>query len=85
MDACKRVNVQVMGGHTEVTPVVNQPLISVCGAGKVKEGCLISTGGAKPGADILVSKWIGIEGTAILAKEKEQELLTRFGDRRFCA
>lgn len=77
-EACRAVNVQIMGGHTEVTSVVNQPLISVCGVGKVKDGRLISTAGARPGMDILVTKWIGIEGTSILAKEKEKELLTRF-------
>lgn len=77
-EACGAVNVQIMGGHTEVTAVVNQPLISVCGVGKVKDGRLISTAGAKPGMDILVTKWIGIEGTSILAKEKEKELRTRF-------
>ena len=68
----------VMGGHTEVTRVVNQPVISVCGVGKVKKGHLISTAGARPGMDILVSKWIGIEGTSIIAKEKEEELKTHF-------
>ena len=56
----------------------NFTCISVCGVGKVKDGCLISTGGAKPGMDILVTKWIGIEGTSIIAKEKEKDLLTRF-------
>lgn len=76
--ACEKANVQVMGGHTEVTAVVNQPVISVCGVGKVKDGCLISTAGAKPGMDIIVTKWIGIEGTSIIAKEKEEQLLTRF-------
>ena len=49
-----------------------------CGVGKVKDGCLISTGGARPGMDILVTKWIGIEGTSIIAKEKETELKTKF-------
>ena len=73
-EACAKANVQVMGGHTEVTRVVNQPVISVCGVGKVKKGHLISTAGARPGMDILVSKWIGIEGTSIIAKEKEEEL-----------
>lgn len=77
-EACAKAGVQVMGGHTEVTPVVNQPVVSVCGVGKVKDGKLISTAGARPGMDILVTKWIGIEGTAILAKEKEQELLAKF-------
>ena len=73
-EACAKAKIQVMGGHTEVTAVVNQPVISVCGVGKVKDGCLISTGGARPGMDILVTKWIGIEGTSIIAKEKETEL-----------
>ena len=67
-----------MGGHTEVTRAVTQPVISVTGVGKVREDRLVSTAGAKPGQDILVTKWIGIEGTSIIAKEKEKELLERF-------
>ena len=76
--ACARFHIQVMGGHTEVTRAVNQPIISVTGVGKVQEGQLVSTAGAKPGQDILVTKWIGVEGTSIIAKEKEEELRKRF-------
>lgn len=76
--ACAKVHVQIMGGHTEVTKAVNQPLISVVGVGKAKKGKLISTAGARAGMDIIMTKWIGLEGTAILAKEKEAELLTHF-------
>lgn len=76
--ACKELGMQVMGGHTEVTTVVNQPLLSVTGVGKVKKGALVTTGGAQVGDDVVVSKWIGIEGTSIIAKEKEEELLSRF-------
>lgn len=76
--ACAQSNIQVMGGHTEVTRAVNQPIISVTGVGKAKEERLISTAGAKAGQDILVTKWIGIEGTSIIAKEKEEELKNRF-------
>lgn len=75
---CAEVNVQIMGGHTEVTKAVNQPLINVCGIGKVKAGKLVTTAGARPGDDILASKWIGLEGTSIIAKEKETELLARY-------
>ncbi len=76
--ACAKARVQVMGGHTEVTAVVKQPVLMVCGVGKVKDGHVITTAGARPGMDVVVTKWIGIEGTSILAKEKEAELLTRF-------
>ena len=77
-EACAHFHIQVMGGQTEVTRAVTQPVISVTGVGKVREDRLVSTAGAKPGQDILVTKWIGIEGTSIIAKEKEKELLERF-------
>lgn len=79
-EACSRFQVQVMGGHTEVTKAVNQPLISVTGVGKAREDRLITTSGAKAGQDILVTKWIGVEGTSIIAKEKEKELKERFSN-----
>lgn len=77
-EAAHVANVQIMGGHTEVTRVVNQPVISVVGVGKAKKGRLISTAAARPGMDVIVTKWIGLEGTSIIAKEKETELLTRY-------
>lgn len=77
-EGCAAANVQIMGGHTEVTRAVNQAIISVCGVGKAKEGELISSAGAKPGQDIVITKWIGLEGTSILAKEKTAELQTRY-------
>lgn len=75
---CGELHIQAMGGHTEITAAVNQPLISVTGVGKVKKGALVTTGGARPGDDVVVSKWVGIEGTSIIAREKEAELLNRF-------
>ena len=76
--AAHAANVQIMGGHTEVTRVVNQPVISVVGVGKAKKGHLISTAGARPGMDVIVTKWVGLEGTSIIAKEREDDLLTRY-------
>ena len=77
-EACEKAQVQIMGGHTEVTIAVNTPIVSVCGVGKAREGHLISTAGARPGDDIVITKWIGLEGTSILAKEKESELKSRY-------
>jgi len=75
---CAKLNIQVMGGHTEITRAVNQPVISVTGVGKAKADRVITTAGAKPGQDIVLTKWIGIEGTSIIAKEKEEDLRKRF-------
>lgn len=77
-EAAAAVDVQIMGGHTEVTRAVNQPLVSVCGVGKAKRGRLVSTAGAVSGMDIIATKWIGLEGTAIIAREKREALLERF-------
>ncbi|MCI9082257.1 MAG: hydrogenase maturation factor [Lachnospiraceae bacterium] len=79
--ACAQAKVQIMGGHTEVTRAVSQPVVNVCGVGKVKKTKLISTAGARPGDDIIASKWIGLEGTSIIAKEREQELLKRYSQK----
>lgn len=75
---CKELNIEVMGGHTEITDVVKQPLISLTGIGKMKKEEILTTASVKPGQDIVVTKWIGLEGTAIAAKEREELLLEKF-------
>ena len=75
---CAELHIQIAGGHTEVTKAVNQPILTVTGIGKAKKDRIITTKGAKPGQYIVMSKWIGLEGTSILAKEKEALLLTRY-------
>lgn len=75
---CKELNMEVLGGHTEVTDVVKQTLISLTGVGKMKKENVLTTASVKPGDDIVVTKWIGLEGTSIAAKEKESLLLEHF-------
>ena len=77
-EVCDRYQIQILGGHTEVTKAVNQPALSLVAVGKAKKDSLCLSKGAKPGMDILIAKWIALEGTVILAAEKEQELLTRY-------
>ena len=75
---CKKLNMEVLGGHTEITNVVRQPLISVTGVGKIKKSRVITTLQVQPEQDIVVTKWIGLEATTILAIEREEELRKRF-------
>lgn len=75
---CEQLSIEVLGGHTEVAKAVNQPIITVTGIGKMKKSDVIKTSGAKAGQEIVMTKWAGLEGTAILAKAKEQELLTKY-------
>lgn len=73
--AAEERNIEILGGHTEVTDAVAKPVISAAVIGKTKKKKLLSTGGAKAGQDIIMTKWAGTEGTAILAKEWEEGLL----------
>jgi hydrogenase maturation factor len=61
-----------------VSSAVNRILVHVTGVGKVKKDRRIDTAGARPGMDLVITRWIGLEGTALLAKAKEQELKQRF-------
>lgn len=75
---CEPLGIQILGGHTEITSAVKRPVISVTGVGKAALQKLIPSGGAKPGDDILVTKWIALEGTFRIAKRREEELSSRY-------
>lgn len=77
-DVCNRFKVQIIGGHTEVMADVRKPVLTVTGIGKRKKSHMSGIRKVKPGQDIIVSKWIGLEGTQMIAREHKAELLTRY-------
>ncbi|KXG76095.1 Hydrogenase expression/formation protein HypE [Fervidicola ferrireducens] len=72
--ACREIGIEVLGGHTEVTPAVTKPVISATAIGMARKDGFVTSAGAKPGDDIIVTKYIGLEGTAILALDFEKFL-----------
>lgn len=72
-------NIEILGGHTEVTDAVTRPLVSTTVIGKVKEENMLATNGALEGQDIILTKWAGLEGTSILAHEYEDILMNEIG------
>lgn len=71
--------VQIAGGHTEVTGAVKYPVISVTAFGyRLEAADKVSRGLPAAGQAVVMTKWMGLEGTAILAQEKEAELLERY-------
>lgn len=75
---CNELEIEVIGGHTEVTAAVNQPIITVTGVGKMNKKDIIVSSDVKPGQEIVMTKWAGLEGTAIIAAEKEEELHSKY-------
>jgi len=56
---------------------VRKPIVSAAVIGRSRERKIIQTSGAKIGQDVVMTKWAGLEGTAIIAKEYESELCKR--------
>jgi hydrogenase expression/formation protein HypE len=65
----KKYNVEILGGHTEVTEAVNRIVVSCTAIGKGKKGSAVATSGAKIGDDIVVTKLLCMEGTSIIVND----------------
>lgn len=65
----KKLNVEILGGHTEVTDAVNRIVVSCTAIGKGKAQSAVATSGAKIGDDIIVTKLLCLEGTSIIVND----------------
>ncbi len=79
LDSCHSLGVSLVGGHTEVTHDINRPIIIGQMLGEVEKKKLVRTDGAREGDAIILTKGIAVEGTAILAREKKEEIARVFG------
>jgi hydrogenase expression/formation protein HypE len=77
--ACREMDVSLCGGHTEITAGLDRVIIVGAMIGEVARDGLITTGGAKEGDDIILTKGIAIEGVSIIARRKAKELDASFG------
>lgn len=66
-ESARRLGVEIIGGHTEVTPGIDRTIAVVTALGRASGGAVISAAGARPGDRVLMTKTAGVEGTAILA------------------
>lgn len=78
--ACKMVNVHISGGHTEVSPSVNSPVLSVTAMGIADKEHVLSQENIKPGMDIVICGYAGMSGTVAILDIKRDEL-----EKRFCS
>jgi hydrogenase expression/formation protein HypE len=76
-EACDELEVALVGGHTEVTHGLDRPVIAGTMLGEVAKDRLVTTGGARVGDAIVLTKGVPLEGAAIIAREKEAELRAR--------
>jgi HAD superfamily hydrolase (TIGR01509 family) len=73
--AASEQGIAVVGGHTEVSPVVDRPLVAATMLGVVRRAGLRDKRAARPGDLVLLTKGLAVEGTALLAEELRGRLL----------
>ena len=73
--AAREVGAMVVGGHSELTPGIDRPLVSMTAIGVGDKNKIITTAGARVGDAVIMTKTVATEGTAILATDFESALL----------
>ena len=77
------MGISVIGGHTEVTPGLERPIVIGSLLGEVEKEKLVLTSGAEPGDALILTKGIFIEGTSIIGREKESLLINNGFSSKF--
>jgi hydrogenase maturation factor len=72
--AAKELGIAIVGGHCESTPGLANPIVVGCIMGLTEKGKYVTAAGAKAGDKLILTKSAGIEGTAILASDREEQL-----------
>lgn len=75
---CGGHDVQIAQARGRVTSAVNEPFVTVTAQGRAPLGAYHTVREIRPNQDIVLSKWIGLEGTAILADRHRESLLERY-------
>ncbi len=80
-EACQALGVVLCGGHTEITHALDRPIAVGLMLGEVEKADLVSTSGARPGDDLILTKGIAIEGTAVVAQEMAGRLASQVDEK----
>ena len=78
--ALDSIGCSLCGGHTEITIGLDRPILVGQMLGEVAPDRLVNKANARPGDRVLLTKGAPVEGTAIMAIEKGDELAGHFPD-----
>ena len=71
---CRRWNITLCGGHTEITDAVTRPVITGMMVGTVTKDRLVDKRNIQTGDSVLLTKALAVEGTAIIARDHGDRL-----------
>jgi hydrogenase expression/formation protein HypE len=79
---CRRWDITLCGGHTEITDAVSRPVVTGMMVGTVTKDRLVDKRDIQPGDSVLMTKALAVEGTAVIARDHGDRLST-FGMSEF--
>lgn len=77
--ACVPLGIALVGGHTEITHGLDRPILVGTMLGDAARTDLVAPGRARVGDQIIMTKGLAVEGTAIIAGERAAEIAARHG------
>jgi hydrogenase maturation factor len=77
---CAEIGVTLVGGHTEITFGLPRPVVAGAMLGEVEREKLITPKGARTGDALVLTKGVPLEGVAIMARERREDLARVFGE-----
>jgi len=78
--ACEELRIILCGGHTEISYGIDRPIVVGQMLGEVEKEKLVSPDKIRSGDEIILTKGIAIEGTALIAREL-RELNSLLGEK----
>jgi len=81
-EALASIGCELCGGHTEVTVGLDRPILVGQMLGEVGAEELVDKRNARPGDRVLLTKGVPVEGTAVMALERGDELAEAFSPEK---
>jgi hydrogenase maturation factor len=78
-DACQSLGIVLCGGHTEITYGLGRPIAVGLMLGEMEKEQLVDASRVEAGDEVLLTKGVAIEGTAVLARELGSQLQDQVG------
>lgn len=79
--ACIAAGVSLIGGHTEITLGLDRPLLIGTMLGTPGPTGMLQPGKASAGDELYLTKWIGLEGSALIASQHAGDLVPVLGQQ----
>ncbi|NLK72442.1 MAG: AIR synthase [Clostridiales bacterium] len=73
-EEAQKLKVEIIGGHTEVTHAVSKPVVVSTAIGMSPKEEFMQKDSMQAGDTVIITKYAGLEGTAIIASDFEEKL-----------